>query len=287
MVLVIALGSALFYAFASVLQHHSATQAPDEDFLHPRLLSKLFKKPIWVLGILSDVVGFGLQFWALGRGPLSEVQPLLVCGLIFALPMGAFAAKKGLSKKDVFGAILVVGGLSLFLAVARPSHGHAASSFSWIVTAVLAMVPVVVLVFIARSNIGIKNYKAQILAVAAGISYGFGAALVDACSHELSRFGFVTTLSTWKPYALLVIAVVTLLLAQSSFQQGPLSDSLPILTAVDPLVSIIIGGFLLRESIAHSWISIVAEIIGIVLMIAGIMTDGKSALVTGFNDRSK
>ena len=46
-----------------------------------------------MVGVLADVVGFLLQFYALDHGALVLVQPLLVSGLLFAA--AAFMVQQG------------------------------------------------------------------------------------------------------------------------------------------------------------------------------------------------
>src|SRR6266566_9014384 len=110
-----ALGAALLYALASVLQQRAAGEAPAERSLRLRLLVGLIARPMWVIGILADGAGFVLQFVALDHGSLVLVQPLLVSGLLFALPLGAFLSRSALRPADWLGAALVVTGLSVFL----------------------------------------------------------------------------------------------------------------------------------------------------------------------------
>lgn len=281
MVILAALSSALCYAAASVLQHHSASGAPDHECLKPSLLVRLARQPLWLIGILADVGGFAFQFWALGHGPMVLVQPLLVSGLLFALPLGALAARRSIPPGDLLGAVAVVAGLGLFLGVAQPGPGRQASPEAWIVAAGCTVVPVGLAAAVAVFSGAASVRKARWLGVAAGISYGFAAALVVATAHVLRRHGLWHCFVSWQLYALVVAGLLTLLIGQSAFQAGPLSESLPIITAVDPVVSIVIGCILLRETIVHSPIALLGEVIGLGIMTVGIMVDGRSVLVSG------
>src|SRR5205823_13168937 len=80
--------------------------------------------PMWIIGILADVAGFGLQFVALDRGSLVLVQPLLVSGLLFALPFGAALTHRRLTASEWLGSAATVAGLALFLVVASPGPGQ-------------------------------------------------------------------------------------------------------------------------------------------------------------------
>src|SRR6516164_5767274 len=112
------------YALASVLQQRSAAAQPADQSLRLSLLGRLLKTPMWLLGLGCDVAGYILQFVALGHGPIVVVQPLLVCGLLFALPLGAAWAGRKLRRRDWIAAILVCSGLAVFLVVAAPESGH-------------------------------------------------------------------------------------------------------------------------------------------------------------------
>src|SRR5438094_6794606 len=132
MVVVIALGSACCYAAATALQQRSARQATAAG-LHPRLLVDLAHRPLWQLGIAANVAAYGLQFLALGRGSLVLVQPLLVSALLFALPMGALLSRARVHRREWLGAVVIVVGLSSFVAVAAPARGRPTISFvAWV-----------------------------------------------------------------------------------------------------------------------------------------------------------
>lgn len=59
------------------------------------------------------------------------------------------------------------------------------------------------------------------------------ATLIKACTNLLVQ-GPVTLMTSWQLYALLAIGAVGLLPNQLAFQAGPLSESLPAITVVDP-----------------------------------------------------
>src|SRR5437879_4181014 len=89
MVYVLGLASAFFYGLASVMQHREAAAAPQSESLSLRLLARLVRRPLWTAGIVADAAAFALHAAALGRGPLTLVQPLLTAGLLFALALAA------------------------------------------------------------------------------------------------------------------------------------------------------------------------------------------------------
>src|SRR4051812_50065087 len=70
-----------------------------------------------------DVGSFGLQALALSFGPIALVQPLLVTGILFSVPLSARWHGKRLGAVEWAGTAAVAGGLSLFLVCAGPSEG--------------------------------------------------------------------------------------------------------------------------------------------------------------------
>lgn len=247
------------------------------------LLVNLVGRPAWLLGLLADGAAFILQFLALGHGSLLLVQPLLVSGLLFALPIGARLAHKRLSGTEWLGAAEVVVGLSLFLVVASPGLGRLdVSGLAWGMTALATLAPTVLLIIAAPAGHG--PGRAAMLGAASGIAYGLAAALTQAVSTELVRRGAVHVLLTWQLYALVVAGLGTLLLVQSAFQAAPLRCSLPILTVVDPVVSVLIGSLAFGEQIHSSAIDVVLEVVGMLILSKGVFLLGRSPLVAGNGD---
>jgi len=113
----------MLYAVASVLQQKAAAGEDRRHSMRLGLLARLARSPAWLVGVGADVGGFVLQFIALGQGTLVVVQPLLVCGLLFALPIGVRWSGLHLKRRDWAAAVAVCCGLAVFLTVARPAAG--------------------------------------------------------------------------------------------------------------------------------------------------------------------
>lgn len=273
---VCALLSALMYGAASVLQQRTAAAEPAESSLRLGLLTKLARSPAWLLGIVADVIGFVLQFVALSTGTLVVVQPLLVCGLLFALPLGARVGAARLRRSDAVAALAVCAGLSVFLLVARPATGHSAVRFTtWVAVLVPSAAVVAALVWAAVQPDRLARHKAVLLSAVAGLSYGVAAALIKDVSHLLGR-SIVGTLGHWQLYVLIIIGIGGMLVAQSAFQAGSLDASLPTMTVVDPVVSILIGAFAFGESITVGLVSGLTELAAIVVMVLGVFALARS-----------
>jgi hypothetical protein len=263
-----ALGAALLYATASVLQQSTAATAPAEASMRIGLLTRLLRNPVWLLGIAADVTGFGLQFLALSSGTLVLVQPLLVVGLLFALPIGAKLNRTRMGRREWSSALALCAGLAVFQSVANPTAGRdaIAPATLWLVLMATGGLAAVL------AGLGLRARgpsKAILFSAGAGTLYGAAAGLTKTVGHLLS-VGILRAFLHWQPYTLAVVGVAGMLLAQSAFQAGALDVSLPTMTAVDPVVSILIGSLAFDERLASSAPAVAAEVVSLVVMVAGV-----------------
>ena len=85
MIYALATISALMFALATALQHRSAQKADSAKAMRPALIFFLALDPMWLLGIVADIVGLFFQFAALVNGSVLVVQAILAIGLVFSL----------------------------------------------------------------------------------------------------------------------------------------------------------------------------------------------------------
>ena len=284
MVVLESLAAALCYAMASVFQQNSAAQAPPEDALRVSLLIGLVRRPLWLLGIVADVAGFLLQFVALGHGSLVLVQPLLVCGLLFALPLGAAVNdRRWMTGREWLGSGVVVAGLATFLVVANPAPGASTTSgLAWVIVSLSTLIPALCLG--AASRAAGPALASTMQATAAGFLYGLAAALTKTVSYVATSTSgsiphiLVQVFITWQTYALVAVGLGSLVLSQTAFQSGPLGWSLPALSAVDPVVSIVVGALAFSEPINSAAWAVGVEAAGLALLIGGVLVLNRSDL---------
>jgi hypothetical protein len=77
--------AALLIGAGFVLQQDAAMREPDSRFLSLRLMTDLFRRPLWLAGIVAMISGQVLAAWSIGHLTLSVVEPLLTTNLIWAL----------------------------------------------------------------------------------------------------------------------------------------------------------------------------------------------------------
>ena len=282
---VAALAAGCTFAVGSVLQQSAAREAPQSVSMSWRLLVDLAQRRRWLIGIGCDVGSFAMQALALAFGPLALVQPLLVTGLLFAVPMAVRWRGRRLGPREWAGTVAVGAGLAAFLAAASPTDGVPTTSWDrWLLmlVAVGGLMALGIVVGGALSG----ALRASAYALSAGAAFGLLAALTKASTHLLSE-GAGVFFTSWQPYGMAVVAVAGAIVQQSAFQAGPLPASVPVMDAVEPTVAVLIGVFAFSEQVATSVGALAFEALGILLVLAGILTLDRSPVVLELSHASR
>jgi hypothetical protein len=223
----------------------------------------------------GDVGAYGLQAAALAFGSLLVVQPLLVCGLLVALPLNAHWTHRAIRPREWLCAIGLSASLAVFLVEAAPSGGESGAPLSsWIRVGGSVGILVVAAVLLAGRSHG--HVRAALLGLAAGGLFGITAALTKTFVEQIPH-GVPYTASHWQVYALAILSITGILFTQRSFQASSLSASLPALEATEPVVAAIVGIVLLHEHLNGRSpvadlliaVSIVAALVCVVTLAAG------------------
>lgn len=275
----IALGSALCLAGGFVIQQHAAAEEPPDERLSIRLLLHLVRRPVWLGGIGVMVIGQILGAIALGEGSIALVEPVMAMNLLFALPLSALWYRQRLGAREWAGAIALIGGLIAFIAAGDPHGGNTLQLTwpKWVISSGTIVGVALILVAIARRYTA--DVEATLLATSAGILYGLQDVLtqrtIDGFSH-----GVAATLVSWPAFALVAVAVVALLIGQSSFEAASLAASLPAITVAEPVTGIAFGVGAYGAHLRLGAVPLAFELLGFGAMIAGVILVARSPLVT-------
>lgn len=273
LVLVLAVSSACCLGFGFVLQQNAAQRAPLGDFLSPRLLLDLMRVPRWLGGTALVVAGMALGAAALGQGELSLVEPLLATNLLFALALSRRQTRQPLGRQGWAGLALLAGGVTAFVVAGEPRGGTAVTDplRHWLIIGLMTGLALLLTAYAKRSRLIIAPV---LLALAAGLLYGVQDALTRVSGERLSAGGLPHLLTTWQPYAVLLIGVTAMILVQSAFETGPLRMSLPALTAAQPLAGIACGVGFLGDRLRTDAGALTGEACGLAAVVAGIVLLG-------------
>lgn len=264
--------AAFLFAAANALLHRSAglVEEVTRSSQLGHFIANTARHPVWLLGMLANVTGFGLHALALNEGPLTLVQPLLVTGVVFALPLRRALEGRRPVRAELLWAAALAAGLGVFLLSATPAEGPSAAPDP--LPTVLALVGVgggiAVCALLGWRADGERS--AAVLGVATGLAFAGTAGLLKEVMAQLGH-GLLSVFAGWPLYGLAVAGICGLLLNQLAFQAAPLRASLPAITTVDPIVSLIIGVAVFDEPFRHSVPALSGEVAGLVLVVAAVV----------------
>ena len=283
--ILLALAASFCTATASVCQRLGAKSNEVSGF-DIWLVFRLARRPVWLLGIASMILGFVFQISALRFGPLALVQPILALELLFVFAyMTVINRRVKVKRRDWLAAVAMSAGLGLFLRLAAPSGGRLHAPASWWWLAGLVTFGFVLIVLALAFGLGSRpgtsgSRQAALLGAATGISWGFVAAVIKELSSHLSQ-GAGGIFANWSPYVLVVVGAGTMLLASHALAAGPLAASQPGFTILDPLSASLLGLFLFTETIQAGVVDLAGEVVALVIVIAGVTALSHSHLIVG------
>jgi len=276
---VAALGAACSFAIAAVLQQLATRTVSREDSMRIGLLLQLLRRPLWLLGVVAMLAGYGLQALALSLGPVALVQPIVVTELAFAIPLSMWIDRKRPGVREWLGLAGVVVGVSTFLLGAVPAPGSADPTFTiWLYLLIPTGSLVALFLLAAARATGPK--KSVLLGAAAGMCFGVIAVLTKATTFFLGQ-GLNVAARQWEPYVLIAVGILALVCSQSAYQSGPIAYSMPMHDLLEPSVAVVIGITALNERIPLDPRSLGIIGIGAAMACAGIVVLSRSPIVHG------
>ncbi|MFD9244562.1 DMT family transporter [Streptomyces sp. NPDC059556] len=251
----LSLVSAAGYALAAVAQSRLAAASPVQD--GRGALRALLARGQWWSAVGLNAAGALAHVAALHYGPLTLVQPLGALTLVAALPLGAYAARRRVTRTEWRGALWTLAGLVGLVAVTGPTEPGEALSLreSLVVAAATALL----IAALASGRHPAKGHAPRGLghATASGIASGVASALTQTLTAA-----FALELPGGKPawwqtalLAVLISGFATggLLLSQAAYRGG-LAAPLAVVNLSNPAAAAIIGVALLGETFrAGAW----------------------------------
>jgi drug/metabolite transporter (DMT)-like permease len=280
--ILLAVAASFFTATASVCQRAGARRSEVTGF-DVWLVFRLARRPVWLLGMASMILGFGFQVSALRFGPLALVQPVLALELLFVFAYMAASHRVTMRGRDWLAAVAMSAGISLFLRLASPSGGRRyAPGSSWWLAGLITLGIVLLILGLAfgpgERPGACRSRRAALLGAATGISWGFVAAVIKELSSHLGD-GIAAIFSTWSPYVLVAVGAATMLLASHALAAGPLAASQPGFTILDPFSASLLGLYLFSEHIKAGVLDLAGEALALSIVIAGVTVLSHSHLI--------
>jgi drug/metabolite transporter (DMT)-like permease len=277
---VAAVSAAALFAVAAALQHRSAglvTAAGQGAGAAPAgFVSGTLRNPLWIVGSVAGLAGLGLHALALRSGPLTLIQPLLVTGVIFALPLRQVLEHHRPRRAELGWAAALALSLAGFLVIATPAGVSARAADLAPAVICAAAIAAVLSGCLAVGCRMRGTASAMTLGAGAGLAFAASAGLLKETVDALSR-GPVALVLAWPGYAAAAAGAAGLMLSQLAYRAGPLRASLPVITAVNPLISLVIGVAVFDEPFRTGPGYLVGETVGLALLAAATIGITRSA----------
>ncbi|ARB88602.1 DMT family transporter [Corynebacterium diphtheriae] len=235
-----ALASALTIAWGTVVRHRIAEETDGSPLLEAVTRFR------WWVGSLTALLGYALQVVALGFGTLLVVQPILVLSLMFTLPLSARYDGRRPSRDEMGWAGALTVAVAVLVVLGKPAAGDPQPPMDrWLISLGIGAVILLTLWFVSGSLA--LNTRALVLGAITGGVYGYVAVLSKATVDIMTHGGITTLVFSWQGYSLLFGAILGTVIQQYAFNAGPLKNSLPAMTIVEPIVAFALGYAVLGE----------------------------------------
>lgn len=262
-----ALGAAVCYGGASILQALAARQERTAEGLDPRLLLRLVKSWRYLLGLALDGLAFLLSIAALQTMPLFAVQAIVSSFLAITAVLGAIFLKMPLTRRDKIALGVVIGGLVMVgMSAAEDKAVDVSSGERWgILVAALAL---------GALAVPLGRLKGAKGAAALGGVAGLGFGVVAIAARVLPEIGLETLFSDLgallrdpATYALAVAAVVALLTYSTALQRGTVTQATAPLVVGETVIPAIVGVVMLGDVPRQGWEWV--AVVGFALAVGG------------------
>ncbi len=277
---VFAFGSALTTAFSTSVQHIAAHHAPKSASGAGGLLRHLVQQPLWLLGQLLGILAFAFHGAAMHHGPIALVQPIVICGIVFAVPLNAAMGRTWPPRRELAAVAATAAALGTFLVVSDPSPGTR-EEFGWALAGpVLGGGLLAFALLVAAHRVEQPNRRGFLLGTVSGILFGLVAVLLKATQVVLARDGWGAMLLSWPVPALVVAGVGGVAVNQLAYRTARLSASMPVLNVVDGAVAMSFGYLFYREVPRHDPWALLVELIALVVLALGLWELARYEAVT-------
>ncbi len=269
---VVGLSSACGFAVSNALQHRAAGGVSRDRSGPVRVLVHLTHSPSWLAGTALSFVAMLLHATALRWGSIAFVQPLMLVGVVLAIPVRAALGRTLPERREVVAVAVTVVGLAMLLSSVTLAPGKASPR------ARVAVVLTLLCLALAASAVAAgrrwlrehDRVHASLLGAAAGVLFGVTAGLLKLIGGELGTDGVGTGGLALLVASLVGTGILGTAINQRAYQIAPLAFSMPLVNVVDVLIAIGFGGLVFGEVPGHGPGRVVVQAIALATIAVGL-----------------
>jgi hypothetical protein len=257
----VGLASAGGFALSNAMQHRAAGTVPRTVQRALAVLNHLTRQPLWLVATAVSFCALLLHAVALQLGSIALVQPLMLAGVVLAVPARAALERKRPRWCDVRAVGVTALGLGAFILSARSEESGETPAIA--VAGVFVLCCFVVGLSALRASRGLgrggDRLRAALLGAGAGVMFGATAGL-------LKYVGAAATTSGGRLPALVALGMLAgagllgTAMNQRAYQIAPIAFSMPLVNVVDIVVAVLFGAAVFGEVPGHTVSHLAAQV---------------------------
>jgi drug/metabolite transporter (DMT)-like permease len=275
---IVGLGAALLasvlFNVGVALQAVEARRAPRSLALRLSLLERLLQRPVWLFGAALGLVGIAPQVLAFSLAPFVVVQTALVAGLFVLLALGARLLRERVGAAEVVGVAALIVGVAL-VSWGVPEHSESHRGGVAVVAVVLSLTGIAVAPFIVR---GTRLDHPMLLIVASGVGFAAGNIATKLMGDDVGLEHYPNAVA----WVAVVVAtgIAATITGMSALQRSRAVIVVPISTAVQTFLPIVLEPLFLRERWGSAEVAGAPIIAGVVVALVGTLLVTRARVVS-------
>jgi drug/metabolite transporter (DMT)-like permease len=256
----VGLASAGGFALSNAMQHRAAGMVPAAVQRALAVLAHLARQPLWLVATGISFCALLLHAVALQIGSIALVQPLMLAGVVLAVPARAALERKRPRWCDVRAVGVTALGLLAFILAASPQRSEGSPAIARVALFVLCSFVLGVSALRASRALGWggDRLRAALLGAGAGVMFGATAGLLKYIGSAATSGGQLAVLLA---LGMLVSAgLLGTAMNQRAYQIAPIAFSMPLVNVVDIVVAVFFGAAVFGEMPGHTVGHVVAQL---------------------------
>lgn len=259
--LVAAVGIAVAYGLATVLQSVGARSTPSSSGLDPGLIVRLLGSLPYLVGLGLDGAGFVLTVLALQTLPLFVVEAFTAGALAVTAVAAALWLRLPLSRGEWLGVVAVTVGL---VAVGL----SAGADQDVVLTTAERWLPLVAVLVLVGLCVGAATIPGRLGVTALGAMAGLGFGLVGIATRMLADpISIGGLLTDPAAYALVAAGAVSLLALATALQRGSVTAATAAMVVAETVIPSLVGLAFLGDTVRPGYEAV--AVAGMVVAVAG------------------